>query len=574
VGGFCYISRHDRTPEQVATARQCTRRQFAASGFEFPTLYDTADGVLDVYGKINYPSCDHTVLPDGFAVSAGTLLYRGAVGAEALRRFAESDDPDAALSEADGNFAILLRRGTRTLLLRDQVGAFEVYFDDALGVISTSFLAVARTLQRIRANPQEIYEYVFNGVSLGNTTPVAGIKRLGFGERIVLDAIPAVQRAQRAVRPVAWAGGADGAANAILRHLLRHTAMLGRVFDGHIKLALSGGYDSRFLLALFRRNGISPDLFVYGAADSADVLIARRIANAERLGLQHIDASLLPEVTPDHVPDLVAAKFHREDGLPWSGVFDSAVDLLQRADRHAPGYLHVSGGGGEVFRNYFNLLDRSISLRQFVWLFYSQYDPACARDFDPAAYEDAICGKIADLLGTDTPRLDRRSVDCLYPYLRCRSWFGRENSINGRFGYSVLPFFERRIVEMALAVPVRDKYFGNFEARMIRAADPALAAYPSSYGHNFLADAPILKRLAATTTYARPLTLRRYTYRLKARLAGEPRPAILTRECLRRAVAPNLPRMTRFFRSPERCSNVQFNRIATLEYLYDQLQAE
>jgi asparagine synthase (glutamine-hydrolysing) len=302
--------------------------------------------------------------------------------------------------------------------------------------------------------------------------------------------------------------------------------------------------------------------------------MARQIAEAEGLELRHIDASLLPEVTPDQVQGLVAAKFHREDALPWSGVFDSGVDLLQRADRHAPGYLHVSGGGGEVFRNYFNLLDRSISMRQFVWLFYSQYDPACARDFDPTAYEDAICVKIADLLGTDTPRLDRRSVEFLYPYLRCRSWFGRENSINSRFGYSVLPFFERRIVDMALAVPVRDKYFGNFEARMIRTVDPALAAYPSNYGHNFLADTPILKRLAAASDYARPLRLRRYTYRLKARLAGEPRPAILRQECLRGAVAPNLPRMTRFFRNPERCSNVQFNRIATLEYLFDQLHAE
>jgi hypothetical protein len=574
VGGFCYISRHNRSPELVVAARRATRQQFAASGFNPPIAYDNVDGTLDLYGKINYPSFDHILLPDGFAAAAGTFLYGGAVGAEALRRFATAEDPNAALSEADGHFALILRHGGRTQLLRDRVGALEVFFDDTLGVISTSFLALARTLQRTCVNPQEVYEYVFNGVSLGNTTPVAGIRRLGFGERIAVNPVPLIERTERLLLPALRVDGAEAAADGILQSLLVHTAMLGCVFDGRIKLALSGGYDSRFLLALFRHNGISPDLFVYGAADSADVLIARQIAEAEGLVLRHVDASVLPIVTPDDVAGLVAAKFHREDGLPWSGVFDSAVDLLQRADRHASGYLHVSGGGGEVFRNYFNLLDRSISLRQFVWLFYSQYDPACARDFDPTAYEDAICNKISALLGTDGQRLDRRAVECLYPYLRCRSWFGRENSVNNRFGYSVLPFFERRIVDMALAVPVRHKYFGNFEARMIRTVDPTLASYLSNYGHNFLTDAPILKQLAAATTYARPLALRRYTHRLKARFSAESRPAILMPECLHHAVAPNLPRMTRFFHAPQTCSNQQFNRIATLEYLFDELQAE
>ena len=45
-------------------------------------------------------------------------------------------------------------------------------------------------------------------------------------------------------------------------------------------------------------------------------------------------------------------------------------------------------------------------------------------------------------------------------------------------------------------------------------------------------------------------------------------------EFLRRAVAPELPRMARYFRVPRVRSSVQFNRIATLEYLFDQLRAE
>jgi asparagine synthase (glutamine-hydrolysing) len=559
----------------VAAVRNLTRQQFAASGFGPPATYDDSAGVLDFYAKIDYPSSDAVVLADGFAVVAGTFFYDGAIGAEALRRFAKVENPDAALSEADGHFALILRRGTRTVLLRDSVGAFEVFLDDRLGVISTSFLALARTLRRVQMNPQEIYEYVFNGVSLGNATPVTGIHRLGFGERIVLRSVPFVERTARPLPPPICTDNDEATAKNILQSLLDHTAMMARVFDGRIKLALSGGYDSRFLLALFRHCGVSPELFVYGASDSADVLLARRIAATEGLSIRHIDASVLPTVSPEDVPGLIAAKFHREDGLPSGGVFDSDADLIQRADRHAPGYLHVHGGGGEVFRNFFNLLDRSVSYRQFVWLFYSQYDPAdCVSDFDPVAYEDAICSKISALLGTEEQRLDRREVESLYPHFRCRSWFGRENSVNSRFGYSVLPFYERRIVNMALAVPIRQKHFGDFEARMIRAVDPALAAYPSNYGHSFIADAPLRARLTAIARYMKPMALRRYSYRIKTHLRAVMRPEILTPEFVRRAVAPDLPRMRRYFHAPQLCSVPQFNRIATLEYLFDQLQAE
>src|SRR5947209_5225822 len=128
MGGFCYISRHDRSPELVAAARRATRQQFTASGFGPPIAYDVGHGVLDFYEKIGYPSVDHIVLPDGFAVVAGTFLYGGAVGAEALRRFATAEDLNDALSRAEGHFAMVLCRHGWARLLRDRVGALEVFF--------------------------------------------------------------------------------------------------------------------------------------------------------------------------------------------------------------------------------------------------------------------------------------------------------------------------------------------------------------------------------------------------------------------------------------------------------------
>jgi hypothetical protein len=113
VSGFCYVSRHNRSPELVASASKATRQQFKASGFGPPATFEDPAGILDFYSKIDYPSSDSVCLPDGFVIAAGTFLYGGAVGAEALRRFAMAQDINAALGEADGHFALVLRRGAR-----------------------------------------------------------------------------------------------------------------------------------------------------------------------------------------------------------------------------------------------------------------------------------------------------------------------------------------------------------------------------------------------------------------------------------------------------------------------------
>ncbi|HET7879516.1 MAG TPA: hypothetical protein VFL55_01440, partial [Acetobacteraceae bacterium] len=294
------------------------------------------------------------------------------------------------------------------------------------------------------------------------------------------------------------------------------------------------------------------------------------------LRLSHIDPANLEPITPDQAPELVAAKFHREDGLFSAGVFEPPLDVVQREDRHAPGYLHVHGGGGEVFRNYFNLLDRTVTKRQLIWSFFSQYDPAeCEAGFDAGAYEDGVASKISTLLDDQSPYLERRMVEFLYPYFRCRSWFGPESNVNNRFGYSVMPFLERSVIDVALSVPLRYKNFGDFEGLLIRRSDPELAALPSAYGHDFMSNAPLRRRVAELATYARPLWLRRHTFRIRGHFQPRrSRPTLLTDEYLRRVISPDMPRMRRYFRPPRVGSSLHLNRIATLEYLFGYLEAK
>ena len=64
-------------------------------------------------------------------------------------------------------------------------------------------------------------------------------------------------------------------------------------------------------------------------------------------------------------------------------------------------------------RNFFYPLDRQISVREFVWCFYSQFDPAqCANRFNVNVYEAAIARKVlmSSIFGTIRFRAVRSSV--------------------------------------------------------------------------------------------------------------------------------------------------------------------
>jgi hypothetical protein len=575
VGGFFYAAKN--AAYDFECVRYKSRKQFRLSGFGPPIAFDTVSFIIDYYPKIDFPGRNYVAFPDGnFVFAVGTFIYRGLIGADALSLFYRQNDFLPELQTAHGHFAIVLRKGGQTFLFKDPMGSYEVFLTRGGNCVTTSFLAAAVSAPCCTINVQETYEYVFNGVSLGDATLFAEIQRLNLFSRMTFEPHPALLTKDTVLTPEEDLGSARGLCAENLNGLTDYAETLTRAFGDNIKLALSGGYDSRLLLALFRHVGVTPRLFVYGSSGDQDVRVAKQIAKAEEIPLQHIDKALLQEATPDSYAEIVERNFLYEDGLPHGGIFTNGAELIARTWRNENGALHVNGGGGEVFRNFFNLLTyRSLTPRQFVWVFYSRFDPAECRDtFVPKRYEENIAKKVAALMGAKRARLSRREVESLYPFFRCRSWFGRENSVNSRWGYSVLPFFDHQTVARALRVPIRFKYFGDFESCLIRRADPALAHYPSNYQHDFSRNAPLATRVSDFLTYLRPPWLRRYGFRVRSRLRGhQPRPVLLSELFLARTIDPSFPFMSRYFKLDGMTSDLHFARICTLEYLFARIGA-
>jgi asparagine synthase (glutamine-hydrolysing) len=513
---------------------------------------------------------------EDFAVAAGTLAYDGLTGRAALRKLlAEADPRRLDWSRLAGQFALVLHRSGRTFIATDFFAAFQLYHDADMRLFSTSLLSAARVLPSVSFDTQGVYEYAFQAAVLGDDTVFREIKRLGPNRVLELDAAGSI-RSHSVTKELPSAPTRAPAAE----RLDSHRSLLTRViaeqvshFGNQVQCPLSGGLDSRLVLAGLRSLGCSPHIYVYGWPSSPDVAIAKQIGAAEGFPVEWIDKDTFREITPDAFPEQVARNFEEHDALPnFGGMFDNGGNSYARDARHRDGALAVSGGGGEIYRDFFFLPDRPLTASAVTDSFFARFD---RRDttamFDPRAFMASMRDKMLDVLGRpgDTGRLPRGVIEQIYPRVRCRALFGRELSVEARYSPYLLPFLDQRVVAEAMTLPMPLKRAGLFEAQLLNAIDPVLAARPSAYGHHFAEPPSRRHRFDEWATRVRPIWLRKNSYAIQRRLKpmGDEHGGLESPEYMGRVVDLSFPVMRRYFEVDHVADSALRRRIACLEYL-------
>ncbi len=519
----------------------------------------------------------HIVDPSNFCAATGTLLYRGKAASEALALL----NADLTAASVDwgalyGHFCVLWAAQGKLTLFADRLGTYPVFHDAARDVVSSTFLAVADSMAKPVANVQGIYEYIFHGATYGGETVLAGVGRLDGTSGIVYE--PGRPPREAAIAPPLAAGAElRSFEEAVVRNsdnLRKSFTAIVSAFGDRIDTALSGGYDSRLILALLRDRETLPQLHVYGRASDPDVQVARAIAAGENIPLEHTDKSGTPRLDETRYAETVARNHYMFDGTPADGIFDDGADIRTRMERCTGGELMLNGGGGEVFRNFFYLPDRPYSTQRFMWAFYNRFAPKlCTARFDERRYYAALGDKIRRTAGVTGDILTRRQIEFLYAAFRCRYWMGRNNGVNNGLGFALTPFIDANIVPDANATPLRFKNSGRLEAAMIRHISPSLARYVSVYGHGFDSDPPLKRRLKDLATYLRPPEVRRFTYRLHRR-SRDSWPYYLEPGHVRAVLGDGFPSMSRYFDVDGIADAEQFARICTLEYLFRRLKPD
>lgn len=511
---------------------------------------------------------------DSFAIAAGTLAYGGQMGPDALKGLlAEATLPHFDRAKLAGQFGAVLHQHGRTFILGDYFACFPVYHDGELNLFSTSLLAAATALPRVTFDPQGLYEFAFQSCVLGDDTVLGEIKRLGPTQIVELSADGA--QIHRVSKPLPDKPATTSLADQLSAHSRLLHEVVGeqvRHFGHNVQCPLSGGLDSRLILAVLRSLGCRPNVYVYGPPNSPDVVIAKQIGEAEGFDVEWIEKDRYRDILPDEFPERVACNFHENDGTAnFGGIFDNGGNSYGRDRRHRDGGLAISGGCGEIYRNFFFLPDRRLTASAVTDSFYSRFARGDATGlFDPSGYMTRIRDKVLESLeqpGNHRP-LPRPFIEQIYPRVRGRSLFGREISIDGRYSPYLLPFLDHRVVAEAMTVPLPLKHAGHFEAQLLNKIDPSLARRPSAYGHDFATPPSFRHRFQEWSTRMRPTWLRKRSYAIQRRLRpmSDEHGGLFSPEYMGRVIDLEFPIMRRYFHLEKISDSGLWRRIACLEY--------
>lgn len=455
-----------------------------------------------------------------WAALVGSVYWKGCSGQVLLQRLLSDDASPQQMpwDEFVGSFAMVLSNRTGIWCLNDALGLQKIYQTSDGRIASTSFMVCRATLRNAQVNRQRAQEYVLFGANHGAETPVrdVGIADPTLARRLDQYGVLTVHPPQRLRRACTFSS-ANHAVSSIASIINDSFADMLRAYGPDVGMALSGGFDSRLILAALDGLDVRPALYVYGGPADADVTVASTIAKSIGLPINCIDKQALDRT----LPPLSAASLNEclrfFDGIPCDGALDRGSDRSTRLQQVQGGRLNLNGGGGEILRNFFYLPDRDFSAAQIVGTFYSNWRREVFKtDEEREDFAAMVADGILDCLGHESGtqmarnrRLPRSDVELTYTLFRLRYWMGRNNSIATRYGNFLTPLVQPNLVALCASIPLGWKGHGQLEAAIIRELSPRVAQGPSAYGFDFSTPPSFAYRSRVAATVHRPLAIRR-----------------------------------------------------------------
>jgi hypothetical protein len=424
-------------------------------------------------------------------MSAGSWFHTDGYGAGdenwLLQRMVEKSVSQVA-SELEGFFLVVFcdARSREVFLITDLMGGrhcFMRVLRDCV-VLSTSSLLLA-ALGDATPDALACEEFLRTGATYEDRTLFRKVKKLAPATiyRFANGALAGSIRYWRIsdLDPEALDG--EDAVQGLGERLIRAADQIATTYRRPV-CDLTGGYNSRLVVAAFLNAGVEFETAVVGHDADPNVIISRslsRLIGAPNSRLKPYEAVQL---------------HHLEDALRLT---DGECDLIRYARVHAPHNslsaefdVSVNGSYGEIARGYgWNMLFPKVGRREQIdyhELAARCYaaDP-CSPELFPSSADFDIVEHLAMIIRRLNKSLDglpnTAQMDHIHLMLRMQRWQGRIASGADQIWPCISPFMFRSTLETALQTTVRTRRHSRLVRSLMAMLGERLAAYPLEQGY-------------------------------------------------------------------------------------------
>ena len=424
-------------------------------------------------------------------IGVGTWFHceglRSGDEARLLQRYLEVGGEELA-GELEGFFAIVIGDGQsrEIFVVTDIVGSYHCFarpWEQGTALSSSSFVLAA--LARTSLDPVGCQEFLRTGVIYEDRTFYREVRKLGPAaiHRISVDGSRSETRywSMAPLSPDRFRG-ADAVAQ-LKESLVKAAARVGSAFPRPV-CDLTGGYDSRAVVAAFLGAKVPFETTVSGPAESADVRVSRDLARIA--GVRHTHNSAMEPVTFEQAKRAFTVTDGEYDLVDYARTLRNHEKLLERYD------ISINGSFGEVARGYWwELLFPHIGARRVLdarLVASGRYAAGASNSlqFPPEATLDLV-SHFAGIIERTNAGLESFpntfQMDHTYLTLRMQRWQGRIASSTDQLWPCLSPFLFRSVLETMLQVPARERRGSALVRRLLVDLHPQFANFPLEHGY-------------------------------------------------------------------------------------------
>jgi hypothetical protein len=403
-----------------------------------------------------------------------------------LRRFLETNG-SALAKELEGFFVLIFgdARTREVVVLTDIVGSchcFERSFRDGI-VLSGSSLLLA-SLENCRLDPVACQEFFCTGIIYENRTCYQEVRKLG-AATVFQFFEGAKKNEEQYWRPVdakPESSRGDATVEALWEGITRAAKRVNGLYRNPV-CDLTGGYDSRALVAAFLGADVLFATAVSGANESADVRISQGLA--QMLGLTHLHSKPMKQISFEQVQSCLAVTDGEYDLVNYAQILEVHRGLSVQFD------VSINGSFGEVARGYWwELLFPRIGARGPLDVHKVAQRRYAAHQFDASIF---LGTERLDLVDHFAGVIERTNaglfdlpntfqMDNAYLMMRMQRWQGRIASSTNQIWPCLSPFMFRSVLETMLAAGAMLRWRSLMIRKMLARFSPRMADYPLEHG--------------------------------------------------------------------------------------------